>query len=334
MGCSRVAEAVDRYLVAAQRGSRWLVTQQQADGSMGPPDLRADVFHKAGYALAAAGRIDAAHRLLDWVKAHATTAGGGLLLNDPGLALYKVSWTCQSAHRLARFDLSWPIMSYLTTLQAPCGGFFQNADENRYVEPVCTAWCGVTALYHGRLSVAERAAMCLASMLAQQREPRRFYYRLTPDGKLLTRGELAACCDGAQLRQAYYCPGIAMLFMARLYLATGQSAYLDTALGLFEATLRLAGDAYEYVTAAKGGVATAILYRLTGDERLLKAALSLGDYLVREQTAEGWWANPYDDGLVVRLDHTAEFIVFLSEIAGNLAGAANGAADEGRGLPG
>lgn len=315
-----IAAATERYLAAAHRGVAWLLARQHDDGSVGPPEVEADVYHKAGYAFAVTGHIDAAHRLYDWIRRHDLQPGGALRHYDQGLALYKTNWILQGAHRLARFDLSAPVSAYVATRQAPCGGFFQNEQELGYIEPVCTAWAAVSMLYTGRLDAALQAADCLAAMLDQQPNPRRFYYRMTPDGRLIVDGPLTAFVDGERPQQAYYCPGIALLFAARLHLATGRPEHLSLAQAIFEATLRLHDDAYRYTTAAKGGVGTAILYGLTGDPRALDAALSLADYLVDEQSAEGWWANPHADNLIIRLDHTAEFIVFLSEIAGNLAG--------------
>ena len=48
--------------------------------------------------------------------------------------------------------------------------------------------------------------------------------------------------------------------------------------------------------------------------------MSKGDYLVRSQDEEGWWRNPHADDMIVRLDHTAEFVVFLTDIAATLGG--------------
>ena len=54
-----VAATVERYLSAARRGVAWLETHQHDDGSLGPPVVPADVYHKAGYALGITGRVDA-----------------------------------------------------------------------------------------------------------------------------------------------------------------------------------------------------------------------------------------------------------------------------------
>jgi hypothetical protein len=142
---------------------------------------------------------------------------------------------------------------------------------------------------------------------------------MTPDGRLVTPERAldgnAPCVDATQTQQAYYCPGIACLFLARLFLATGAPVYLAGAQRLFEISLGFAEDRYAYPTAGKSAVGAATLYTITDDGRAGQAASEFAEYLVGQQDAEGWWANPHDQGLLTRLDHTAEFVIWLSEIA-------------------
>src|SRR5438128_1639719 len=135
---------VQQYLNAARRGAEWLISQQNPDGSFVRPDLQADVYHKAPYALALSGHPIEANRLLEWIKANDLGADGELRHFDASLALYKSNWICQGAHRLARFDISYPAMRAIRRCQAPCGGFFQVAAGNDYVEAVCTASAGMS----------------------------------------------------------------------------------------------------------------------------------------------------------------------------------------------
>ena len=72
-----VAATVERYLSAARRGVAWLETHQHDDGSLGPPVVPADVYHKAGYALGITGRVDRASRLIDWIRGHDLRDDGG-----------------------------------------------------------------------------------------------------------------------------------------------------------------------------------------------------------------------------------------------------------------
>ncbi len=320
-----MTRSIEAYRDAAKRGIEWLVSQQNPDGSLITDDVQADVYHKAPYAMGITGHAAEAERLMSWVKANDLGPDGRLKHFDAGLALYKTNWACQSAHRLARFDISVPVFGYILRCQAPCGGFYQVEEGNPFVEAVCTSWAGVTAIYHGRTDVAERAALCLISMIEQQPDVDRFYYTMTPDGWLATEESpidgAAPHVDATQTQQAYYCPGIASLFLARLHLATGNPVYQVAAMRLFEISLGFAEDRYSYPTAGKSTVGAATLYRLTGDERARDAAREFGDFLVEAQDDEGWWANPYDQGMITRLDHTAEFIVFISEIAALLHGA-------------
>jgi hypothetical protein len=307
---------VQQYRLAVQRAVAWYLTQQSSDGSFIRPEIQADVYHKGAFALGITGHIAEAMRLLDWVKVNDLSPDGRPRHFDAGLALYKTSWLCQGAHRLARFDISGPVLSYILRCQAPCGGFFQVVEGNEYVEPVCTSWAGMSAVYLGELGAARRAADCLISMADQQRDDDRFYFWMSPDGRVLT--DEAPFIDATQPRQAYYCSGIIHLFLARLYLATGEDRFLRGAQKVFEFSLRCAEDAYAYPPSGKSAVGAAVLYTITGDERARDAALRFGDYLVQEQSAEGWWRNPAADDMIVRLDHTAEFIVWLNEIIGAL----------------
>jgi len=310
---------VASYLAAARLGADWLLTQQNPDGSFVKPDLQADIYHKAVLALGLTGHAPEAQRLLTWIKANDLQEGGKLRRFDDGLALYKTSWICQGAHRLGRFDLSAPVMEYILSCQAPCGGFSQTRELNQYVEPVCTAWAGVCSIYMGRMDAALRAADCLARMVVTQPDPMRFYFHMTPEGELLT-DDGAPFVDAHATQQAYYCPGIAHQFFMRLHLATGDAAYLKLAEDLFEFSLRCAEDRYAFPTAGKSAVAAALQHMVTGDLRARDAACELADYEVGTQSAEGWWRNPNADNTIIRLDHTAEFVVWLTDIAGILGG--------------
>jgi hypothetical protein len=311
------------YVDAARRAADWLLSQQNPDGSFIREDLQADCYHKAVLACGLTGHLIAANRLLNWIKAHDLQPDGRLRHFDLGLALYKTSWVCQGAHRLARFDISRPVMRYILRCQAPCGGFYQVVEGSPYVEPVSSAWAGTAAVFCGHIEAAEKTAACMIAMADQQPDPSRFYFRMSPDGRLATEENPidggAPFVDATKTQQAYYCPGIACLFLARLHMATGDPAWLAGAQRLFEISLGFAEDRYAYPTAGKSAVGAATLYLLTGDERAREAALTFGDYLLAQQSPEGWWANPHNQGLLTRLDHTAEFIIWLTEIAGALA---------------
>lgn len=162
-------------------------------------------------------------------------------------------------------------------------------------------------------------ADCLIAMTDQQPEEKRFYFWMTPEGRLITEASPlngnAPFVDATKIQQPYYRPGIAFLFLVRLYLATASNDYLEAAGRLFEFTLRCAEDRYSYPASGKGAVGAAIYYAITGDERARDAAIEYAEYEAGDQRPEGWWCNPHSDTMIVRLDHTAELAVWMSEIA-------------------
>jgi hypothetical protein len=322
VSCEATTSQPNNYREAAARGARWLLSIQNADGSFIREDLQADVYHKGAYAMSVAGHSLEAHRLVNWVKREGLGADGRPMHFDAGLALYKTSWICQGAHRMGRFDVSYPVLGYVLRCQAPGGGFFQAAEGNDYVESLCTGWAGVSCLYGGELAAASRCAEHLISQVDQQPTAGRFYFRTTPEGRLCDADDdpLTACIDGSQPGQGYYFPGMACLFLCRYHQATGNELALAAARWLMDASLTWAEDSYASMPSGKSALGAAVYYSITGDERARDAALRFADYVVARQRPEGAWDNPASDSEIVLLDHTAEMIVWLNEIAATLGG--------------
>jgi hypothetical protein len=300
---------IENYLKAAQRGSEWLASKQQEDGSI----TTAEVYYKAPYALSVTGRTLEANKLINWIKTDVLQDNGDLNHN-----IYKNSWIVQGAHRLARFDVSLKGMDYILQAQAPCGGFCATNDISQIVEPIYTAWGGLCAVYTGHIDKACKAGNCFIEMVRQQPDEMKFYYNMTADGNLLTNSGFV---DATKPKQIYYNPGIAMIFLMRLYLATANEKYLSTASEIFEFTLRCASDAYKTPPSGKSGLGCALLHDITGDVRARDKAIELADYLVKIQHPDGAWGFSLNDAFETLVDITAEFTVFTTEITAILANA-------------
>lgn len=299
---------IEAYLNAAQRGSEWLASKQKEDGSL----TRAEVYYKVPYAFAVTGRMVEANKLISWIKTDVMKENGDLNHNT-----YKNSWMAQGIHRLARFDVSLPAIGYILKAQAECGGFCATDDTSQIVEPIYTAWGGLCAIYIGDLSRACKAGDCFVEIIKQQPDEMKFYYNMTPDGKLLTNSGFV---DATQPRQIYYNLGIAMIFLTRLYMATLKDKYLSGAKEIFEFTLRCSDDAYRTPPSGKSGLGCALLYYITGDKRARDKAIELADYLLEIQHPDGAWGFSLSDPFETLVDITAEFTVFATEIASTLAG--------------
>jgi len=278
-----------------------------------------NAYHKQAYSWMLAGRLDEAHQLLNWAKENTLQPDGNL--KDYVGDVYKLAWFLLSAHRLGHFDISYPVMSYMLSHQAKCGGFPRFAGDD-LIRAVATSWMGITALSCGNLQVAKQAGACCISMLEQQPDPNRFYYFMTNNGELVTEKDhpKAKYIDIAQPKQNYYEVGIPMMLMCHLHKITGESSYLDYAKRCFEFHLNCYEDSFTYVGSGKSALAGAIYYSITGDQRGLDAAQQFCDFLVETQLPDGSWIDTVKDPdeLLYYVDHAACFTVWLYEIASTL----------------
>jgi prenyltransferase/squalene oxidase-like repeat protein len=315
---------LDRYVESVHKGIAWLAAQQNADGSLGEAhQTPAMFFYKSANALGLAGRVEAAGQLLGWIAAHMLEPDGSLGAKaGGGAATYRISWILLGAHRLCRFDITAPFLDWLRARQLPCGGFAPNPDTDD-TNTIFT-WAGMAALQAGDLATAARAAAHVASIIDQQPLPARFYHSTTADGQLRTGDDPGLYVDMAAPAQGYYFLGIPMVLLARLHLATGDPLHLAGAKALYECTQRCASDAYSYTASAKSMVGAAILHRITGEDPMLESALCMADFLLGAQDPEGWWGLAGNCELGIRIDATAEFCIFLSDLVSTLAGTSGG----------
>ena len=326
----------ETYLESARRAAGWIVGRQQPDGSLFDVEAGIGGYYKVPYALGIAGFATEAVRLLRWVRTHHFTSEGDfrgptrkatLGFHDDWPA-YGNSWLVQGAHRLGQFDLSFGGAKFLLSLQAPGGGFRSLEGGKAYVDCLSTSWAGLAELTVGQLESAARAAECLKRLVARQPDPTRFYFRMTTGGELITEvpdgGALGYYVDAQCSEQIYFHPGIAMIFLCRWHLATGDAGSLDAARTIFDFTQRCQDDVYCFPPSGKLGLGCALLGSITGEAKPRQAAEVLGDYLVRTQRDEGYWilpdvevyraiADKEDPELVT--DVAAEFATFLCEIA-------------------
>ncbi|NCO41492.1 MAG: hypothetical protein COY42_01185 [Armatimonadetes bacterium CG_4_10_14_0_8_um_filter_66_14] len=311
--------STDKYVQAAREGVAWLHQQQNPDGSLGDPAHVGMYCYKSAYALGVTGHVVEANRLLSWLKEEMLDTDGALRDGaGTGMATYRITWLAQGAHRLGRFDVSVPLVRWLLDRQAECGGFRSNVEAD-HVETICT-WGAMAPVYAGHLHAGAATAEFMESMIDQQPHPAKFYLSMTLPGQLRT-GEGAGFLDMTAPGQGYYHFGIPMLLLARLYGATGEDAHLSTALKLFELTEQCAEDAYAHTSAGKSMTAAAVLYSLTGEERMRDRAVQQADFLLSIQQADRSWTVAGNQDVGVRIDATAEFAIFLTETAAALAAA-------------
>ncbi len=326
----------DNLIESARRAGEWITTRQKQDGSFFSATAGIGGYYKVPYALAISGFFPEAMRLANWVRAHHFTPEGDFRAPERKATIdvhedwptYGNSWLIRGAHRLGQFDLSLQGAEFLLRHQASCGGFFAFELGEPYVECVGSSWSGLAELEVGNLQAAGRAAKCLCRLVAHQPDPDRFYFRMSPEGKLITEvppGEaLFYCVEASQEKQIYYQPGIALIFLCQYHLGTGDPETLTAAQAIFDFTQRCTDDVYRFPPSGKLGLGCAMLAHITDQLAPRKAAQRVADYLVDTQQTDGFWLLPEEDlyqaiknkqGPEVVMDITAEFCTWLWEIA-------------------
>ena len=134
-----------------------------------------------------------------------------------------------------------------------------------------------------------------------------------------------AVIDAAKPAQAYWCWGWPMNGLIKLYGATGEQRYLDGAVRIYDFLAGCHEHAFHFTTAGKDGWGSSMLYRITGDDRYLKTAMSQMEFILSRQHSDGYMlgpdANSFDDQpLRTTYDFTADFGSWLVGVAIELAG--------------
>jgi len=306
---------------AIRRAVDFQIGLMRPDGGYVWDGYAQDAFHKQAYSWNLVGNNEEAHRQLTWVRDHRLRPDGSLILTeDPNdtvhnVDLYKHAWTCQGAHRLGRFDVSYPIYNFILTCAMPCGGYPLQRGMP-LARAMTTAWIGVTAVYFNDMKTALTCADWCVKLLESQPDPGKYYFETTPDGRLALEADGGECIDRTKLKQCYWEIGFEMLLMNRLYQITRDEKYLGYTKRYMEFLLTCAEDTWAYWGSGKAALGCAMYYSFTGDERALESAVKFIDFVVETQVkvsdkdgkyAGGFWYDDEPDILLIYVDHAACF---------------------------
>jgi len=278
-----------------------------------------DAFHKQAYSWNLVGNNDEAHRQLTWIRENRLRADGSLILTENpddtvnNVDIYKHCWTCQGAHRLGRFDVSYPIYRFLLTCERPCGGYPLHRSMPN-ARAMTTGWMGVTAVYMNDLETAKRCADWCIRVLEQQPDSGKYYFMTDNDGKLVLDSD--GCIDHTKLKQCYWEIGFSMLLCDRMYQVTRDEKYLGYVKRWLDFLYTCREDVWKYWGSGKAALGAAMYYSFTGDVRGIDAAVQFIDFIVDTQVkisdkdgkyAGGFWYDDEPDILLIYVDHAACF---------------------------
>ena len=316
---------------ATINATKWLLSQQDPDGSMRPVELGVATYHRAPFALAIMGQSERAARLCGWISANAIDEDGDLTLVYPRQGLHKRfypianSWVLMGAQVTGSFRVSAPSLGFLTSLQHPqSGGFIQGGPDaalDSEQDAMTTATAGLACLYAGQFDVAQKAGDYLVRLLeAQPANTARLVF-VTRKGVEIVRdypeerSEWYAITVG-KTEQWYHVPGLAAGFLARLSEVTGNDDYLGVAGQYLTMADSCGSDRYTFGTSPLFGWGAAVLYSVSGNTNFRRIAGAVADGMLELQLANGSWlkGSMGEDEESDVVDATAEGIIALTAI--------------------
>ncbi len=326
---------IPAYRQSAVRAVKWLLTQQNDDGSMRPVEQGIGAYYKVPYAFSLSGRTVEASRLLAWVRENAFTEEGDFGGRYPRIGAHETyyhyanSWMIAGAQRLAQFDLAAKGIDYLLTMQhGQFGGFLTQGPEAHLSgeqDLMSTSMAGLACLYAGRVEEAVAVGDHLLRVWKKQPVPtRRLYFTLHNGEELITdfpeEEAFLRVIEVNKPNQWYLIPGLATGFLVKLWMATGNKSYLDAAHKYTEFCDLCADDRYQTLLSGQFGWGAALLYQATGNANYQRIASAVADYIVSSQLEDGIWGSPNlgPESAYVLMDATAEFAVLLVEIVEGL----------------
>jgi len=313
-----------RFRDAREEGCSYLLKMCRPDGGFGKPELGLDEYYKALTAFAVCGHTRTAARLCQWILSHGITPEGDFGPRDQRTGdfryTYPNAWITIGAHRLGEFGLSQRGIEFLMGFRDPdSGGFFSDAkkrDAETEQDIIYVSFCGLAALYTGRIDVAKSVGGWLKTVMkCQPCFPEKLYTVYSrADGLHITAdSEIRYVVSrNATTYQNFFQPGSAGAFLASLYQATGENEWLQ----LSREYMAFAEGASDYLfsllAAGKVGWASSLLYKITGEDKYREMAVRVGDSIIAAQTRKGCWNFP--GTTTPHNGITAEMVVWLDEI--------------------
>jgi len=319
------------YRQAIIQATKFLLSQQNDDGSIRPVEHGVGTLHKVPFALSTMGQFDRAARLCAYAYENVMDDEGDLVghfSRSPRHQHYYLvsnAWLAAGAQRLGHFELSLRAADFIGSLQHPqSGGFFTAgpaASIDGEQDVFTTATCGLALLYCGRVEEATQAGEFLRQVWEKQPAGSARLYTRTQAGKdLVTEIQDDEAFDSVLIvgkpGQAYHIPAVAAGFLTKLAEVTGSQPFVETAQKLANFLDGCGADRYQSEASGLFGWAAAILYANSGNQNYRRIATAVADGLVQSQLANGSWlkASMGEDLTSDVIDGTAEGVICLTQI--------------------
>ena len=311
---------LDRYRQMVARALGFLRSSDDRLAEMA--DLCA--HYKAPYLYASSGDRVLSRKYLDFIVERYMQPDGDLrtspddkgwahLRNSPANRyIYANGWMIVGFQRMGAYGAAARALAFVKRFQsAELGGFFSRYDipsgqiETRYLDTSSTSSAGLALLACGQIADATRAGDFVLRVLdAQPDLGSNLFSSWDAQNGLMTelegdesltamRGRKQYCLSAEKdaLGELVWMVGKPMMFLARLFDATGRQRFLTGAETLFEYFHRLSDSRWQNPACCKTMWAASELYRLTGQARYVETVKRILDGFVESQHASGSWVH-------------------------------------------
>ena len=295
---------IKAYRQATIQGVKFLLSQQNEDGSFNSVEQGIAAYYNVPYALAVMGQTERAARLCVYALENVMDEEGDFAGPFPRSPLHHRqylianAWLVAGAQRLGQFAVSLRAIDFLGSLQHPqSGGFFTAgpaATIDGEQDMLSTATSGLALLYCGRLDEAIQAAQYLQHVWDNQPAAGARLFLKTRKGNQIVTEFSAENADEQMITvgkrgQWYHVPSLAAGFLAKVAEVTGELQLLGTAQKCLQLIDGCGNDRYSGDKSAFVGWAAAILYGATGNQNFRRIAVAVADGLLQSQLSNGSW---------------------------------------------
>lgn len=322
-----------QYDTAAQRTGRWATDLLCSEGFRDcPPTVLA--YYKAPVGMLATGHARSAGQAMHTVERFFFRNGDFHAAEQTPSAgrSYRNGWLAWGAHLLGAYHLSEPALDRLeASLDAQTGGSPDDdtVDLSQRIYPAGgTASVANALLAGGRVDAAIRAGLFLKDLFdSQSANAGRVLLNRDAQGTLVDPDRLGIVAgvesmvfDLGKPGQICWIFGFSLRMFARLFRATGDRGWLDSAEHLHGWILRAHPSLYANVTNAKVAWGAAEMYGATGQQEWLDLSRKIGEWVIAQQDDSGVWVRrpQYSDAteqpLPVSLDTSIERMYYMVDI--------------------
>ena len=332
--CGNYSKDITHFIQASDMTLSWLMNQIQPDGQYPEPIVDLTGYFKVAYLFTITGRLEQANRLVSEIGDRFLQANGDFKVSPTRKSDqvdyyekvwgYANAWIVFIAHKLGRFEISYPAWNYLEKMYLPeIGGYISNdpdSNDEPVIDLLATTHSGHAALYMGNLERARQCANLVMTFLTTQPDIQTgCFFRMNKQGRFIKdyAEEDAGYfyLDSTKREQFYFMAGYPIAFLSLLYRKTGDAKYLEFASLYFDFASQCTGI-FESHFSHKVAWGASILYNLTGDTRYADFAVKVGNYLVEIQHESGAWFH--DTPPRIAYDQSAECASWLRQICAEI----------------